>query len=53
MPDKMTQSNWADNLTSEESKQTYTEIVHFLQEEVKREVLEKYNKPIAMKYQKV
>ena len=49
----MTQSNWADNLTSEESKQTYTEIVNYLKEEVLSQVLEKYDKPIAMKYQKV
>lgn len=53
MPDKMTQSNWADNLTSEESKQTYNEIVHYLEEEVLSQVSEKYNKPIAYKYQNV
>ena len=53
MPDKMTQSNWADNLTSEESKQTYTEIVNYLKEEIIQQVSEKYNKPIAYKYRNV
>jgi len=45
--------NWVDNLTPEEQEDCYNEIVHFLQEEVKREVFEKYDKPIAMKYQNV
>jgi hypothetical protein len=46
----MTQ-NWADNLTPEQQQETYNEIVHFLQEEIIQQVLEKYDKPIASKYQ--
>lgn len=53
MSDKMTQSNWAENLTPEEQQQTYNEIVNYLQEEVKQKVSEKYDKPIAMKYRNV
>jgi hypothetical protein len=53
MPDKMTQSNWAENLTSEEQQQTYNEIVNYLKEEVLSQVLEKYDKPIAYKYRNV
>jgi hypothetical protein len=47
---QMTQ-NWADNLTPEQQQETYNEIVHFLQEEIIQQVLEKYDKPIASKYQ--
>ena len=45
--------NWADNLTPEEREQTYNEIANYLQEEVISQVSEKYNKPIAYKYQNV
>jgi hypothetical protein len=43
--------NWADNLTPEQQENCYNEIVHFLQEEIIQQVLEKYDKPIASKYQ--
>jgi membrane carboxypeptidase/penicillin-binding protein len=41
--------NWVDNLTPEKQQQTYNEIVTYFTEEVKREVFEKYNKPVAYK----
>jgi hypothetical protein len=43
--------NWADNLTPEQQQETYNEIVHYLKQEVLEQVLEKYDKPIASKYQ--
>ena len=43
--------NWVNNLTPEEQKFFYSEIVDFFTEEVAKDVLEKYNKPIAYKYQ--
>jgi hypothetical protein len=42
--------NWVDNLTPEQQQNCYNEIVHFLQEEIIQQVLEKYDKPIASKY---
>jgi len=43
--------NWADNLTPEQQQNCYNEIVHYLKQEVLEQVLEKYDKPIAYKYQ--
>ena len=45
--------NWVDNLTPEEQDHCYNEIVKHFTEEVTRQVLEKYNKPIAYKYRNV
>ena len=45
--------NWVNNYTPEDINSMYNEIVNFFTEEVTREVLEKYNKPIAYKYQNV
>jgi hypothetical protein len=45
-----TSGNWVDNLTPEQQQNCYHEIVHFLQEEIIQQVLEKYDKPIASKY---
>ena len=45
--------NWVNNLTPEEQDHYYNEIVTYFTEEVTRQVLEKYNKPIALKYKNV
>jgi len=50
---KFISGNWVDNLTPTQQEQCYNEIVTFFTEEVTRQVLEKYNKPIAYKYQNV
>lgn len=46
-----TTGNWVNNLTPEQQQETYNEIVHYLKQEVIEQVLEKYDKPIAYKYQ--
>jgi len=45
--------NWADQLTSTEADFYYSEIVTYLDGEVKHRVSEKYDKPIAFKHQKI
>ena len=45
--------NWVNNLTPEEQSHYYNEVVNFFAEQVKIDVLEKYNKPIALKYKNV
>jgi len=45
--------NWVNNLTPEEQDHYYNEVVNFFAEQVKIDVLEKYNKPIALKYKNV
>ena len=45
--------NWVNNLTPEEQDHYYNEIITYYTHEVAREVLEKYNKPIASKYRNV
>ena len=45
--------NWVNNLTPKQQDEWYSEVVKYFTEEVVRDVFEKYNKPIAYKYQNV
>jgi len=45
--------NWVNNLTPEEQDHYYNEVVHFFDEQLKLDVLEKYSQPIALKYKNV
>ena len=45
--------NWVNNLTPDQQQDCYNQIVDYFTEEVVKEVLEKYDKPIAYKHQNV
>lgn len=48
-----TSANWVNNYTPNQLQQTYNEIVDYFNEEVIREVLEKYNNSLDFNSQKV